>query len=87
MGSETIFYKGEGCDACNNTGYKGRIGIYEIMQVDNEIQKLAERSATTDDIQAATVSKGMITLVQDGYLKALWGITTLEEVMSVADEG
>ena len=84
--NEIKLYRGKGCDRCNNTGYKGRIGIYEVMSVNSEIQKLAENNAPSDEIQKKAVENGMITLVQDGYLKALWGVTTIEEVLSVADE-
>ncbi|PIR42669.1 secretion system protein E [candidate division WWE3 bacterium CG_4_9_14_0_2_um_filter_35_11] len=79
-------YRGKGCEKCNQTGYKGRIGIYEVLEVNNEIQKLAENNAITDDIEKHAKDNGMITLVQDGYLKALWGITTIDEVHTVADE-
>lgn len=79
-------YKGKGCDKCNQTGYKGRIGIYEVLEVDNQIQKLAEKNVATDEIEKSAIENGMITLVQDGYLKSLWGITTIGEVHTVADE-
>ena len=80
-------YKPVGCDKCNNTGYKGRIGVYEVLKISPGLRKLAEDNAPIDKLHKEAVDNcGMITLVQDGYIKALWGITTVEEVLSVADE-
>ncbi len=84
--TKLILYKGKGCKECNNTGYKGRVGLFEIMKIATNIQDLVEASASADTIQRKAEENGLITLVQDGYIKALWGLTTLEEVLSVADE-
>lgn len=65
-------------------GYSGRAGLYEVMDVTDEIQKLIVARATSNDIQKVAVAQGMITMRQDGYLKALQGITTIEEVNRVA---
>jgi type IV pilus assembly protein PilB len=81
-----ILYRGKGCKQCGDTGYKGRIGVYEVMKITTEIQKLTEANASADSIQAQATKEGLIRLVQDGYLKALWGVTTIEEVLTVADE-
>lgn len=67
-------------------GYSGRAGIYEVMEVTDEIQKLIVARSTTNDIQRVAVAQGMLTMRQDGYLKALQGITTIEEVNRVAAE-
>ena len=67
-------------------GYSGRAGLYEVMDVTDEIQKLIVARATSNDIQRVAVTQGMITMRQDGYLKALQGITTIEEVNRVAAE-
>lgn len=67
-------------------GYSGRAGIYEVMEVTDEIQKLIVARATTNDIQRVAVAQGMLTMRQDGYLKALQGVTTIEEVNRVAAE-
>jgi type IV pilus assembly protein PilB len=64
-------------------GYSGRAGLYEVMDVTEEIQKLITARATSADIQRKAVEQGMITMRQDGYLKALQGLTTLEEVNRV----
>lgn len=67
-------------------GYSGRVGIYEVMDVNQDIQKLIVTHATSSEIQRLAVSQGMITMRQDGYLKALAGITTLEEVNRVTSD-
>ena len=77
---EITFTQGRGCDDCNFTGYKGRIGIYEMMEVTDSIKELIIQRATTDDIHAMGVHEGMTTLRQDGWLKVCLGMTTFEEV-------
>jgi len=77
-------YRGRGCTECNNTGYYGRIGIFEVLTVDEVISQLILKRATASEIQKAAVKKGMITMMQDGYLKAVEGITSVEEVLRVA---
>src|SRR5690606_33303809 len=67
-------------------GYSGRAGIYEVMDVNTEIQSLIIKRATSAEIQRLAVSQGMITMRQDGYLKALAGVTTLEEVNRVTSD-
>jgi type II secretory ATPase GspE/PulE/Tfp pilus assembly ATPase PilB-like protein len=65
-------------------GYKGRVGLYEVMEVTQEIQNLIIKRATSSEIQRQAVTQGMIPMRQDGYLKALTGLTTIEEVNRVA---
>jgi type IV pilus assembly protein PilB len=79
-------YKGKGCDECRGTGYEGRIGIFEVFPVTNTMEKLLLSHATSQDIQDAAVKEGMITMREDGFLKALEGVTTIEEVVSKASE-
>ena len=67
-------------------GYKGRAGLYEVMEVTEEIQQLIIKHATSHEVQKVAIQQGMITMRQDGYLKALTGITTLEEVNRVASD-
>lgn len=67
-------------------GYSGRAGIYEVMDINDDIQKLIVKHATSSEIQRLAVSQGMITMRQDGYLKALAGITTIEEVNRVTSD-
>jgi len=79
-------YKGKGCEKCDNSGYKGRVGIFEVLDVTEKIGTLITQSPTTDEINDEAVSNGMISLIQDGYMKVLEGLTTLEEVLRVADD-
>jgi type IV pilus assembly protein PilB len=65
-------------------GYSGRAGLYEVMDVNEEIQNLIVKRSTSAEIQRMAVQQGMVTMRQDGYLKALQGLTTLEEVNRVA---
>ncbi len=78
--SEIDFFQGRGCDDCNYSGYKGRQGLYEIMEVTESINELILQRATTDDIHALAVHEGMMTMRQDGWLKICLGMTTFEEV-------
>jgi type IV pilus assembly protein PilB len=71
---------------CQKTGYKGRIGIYEVLKVTEEIQRKIVSNATAGDIQNIAVEQGMITMKQDGFVKALQGITTIEEILRVTRE-
>ena len=80
---KTSVYRGKGCKACNSTGYMGRIGIYEILVINDEIRKLILQKVSSDIIEKKALELGMRTLKQDGWEKALAGITTLEEVMRV----
>jgi type IV pilus assembly protein PilB len=73
-----------GCDKCNNTGYFGRIAIYEVMPMSEKISKLVVEKAAASDIQKQAMSDGMLTMKQDGYVKVLEGVTTMEEVLRVA---
>lgn len=76
-------YKGEGCERCENSGYEGRIGLYEIMNVNREIQELIDGGASTFTIQDAAVKGGMMTLAMDGKRKILSGLTTVDEITRV----
>lgn len=79
-------YRSKGCNKCDNTGYTGRMGIYEVLEMNEEIGKLIVARASTEEIQHIAVKNGMITMQQDGFLKALEGITTVEEVLRVTKE-
>jgi type IV pilus assembly protein PilB len=79
--SSTTFYRGEGCDACNKTGYAGRQGLYEVMAMTSKLRQLVLQGSSTDDIKETAVSEGMVTLRMDGLQKVRAGITTLDEVI------
>lgn len=76
-------YKAVGCPKCNDSGYRGRIGIFEVMEVTQKIGKMIMGQLSSGDLQTQALADGMITMVQDGYMKALEGMTTVEEVIRV----
>jgi len=78
------FMKGRGCSNCQKSGYKGRLGIFELMVMTNKIRELAFQGAATQEIRRAAVSQGMKVMFDDGINKALRGITTLDEVFRVS---
>ena len=78
------FYRGKGCRFCNYTGYEGRTGIFEVLEVTEEIRELINETAPIDAIRKAAIKQGMTTMIQDGLVKALMGITTFEEVRRAA---
>ena len=76
----------EGCENCNHTGYRGRIGIYEVLSNGESIQKLIVGNATSEAIQTQAIKDGMLSMQLDGFVKALRGETTIEEVLRVTSE-
>ena len=72
-----------GCDSCNHTGYKGRIGIYEVLKNDESVQRLIVSSASSESIEQQAVKDGMVKMQLDGLIKALRGETTIGEVLRV----
>lgn len=79
-------YRGKRCQECNGTGYSGRIGIYEVLPVTEKIGRLILERAPSNKIEAEARENGMIDMKQDGYLKTVEGMTTLEEVLRVAED-
>jgi len=77
---EVKIQKGRGCAACNNTGYKGRTGLYEVMEVDEEIKELVLVGASAVELKKKAIERGMFTLRRSGLIKVAAGLTTLEEV-------
>jgi type IV pilus assembly protein PilB len=78
-----ILHKAEGCLSCNNTGYKGRKGVYEFLKVSENIQKLIINKASTNEIRTAAIGEGMCTLRLDCLMKVKHGLTSLEELVRV----
>jgi type IV pilus assembly protein PilB len=72
--------KGKGCGACNSSGYKGRAGLYEVMEIDDDIRELILVGASAVELKKKAIERGMITLRRSGLRKVMDGITTLEEV-------
>lgn len=80
---QIVLYKGTGCPKCNNTGYSGRIGIFECMPISQKLGKMIMEKKSASEINSAAVEEGMVSMMQDGFLKALEGLTTVEEVLRV----
>jgi type IV pilus assembly protein PilB len=76
----------DGCAACNHTGYKGRIGIYEVLHNSEGVQRLIVGDSTSEAIQTTAIQEGMLTMQLDGFIKALRGETTIEEILRVTTE-
>lgn len=76
----------EGCDECGHNGFKGRVGIYEVLGISIPIQKMITANATSNDIQDQAIEEGMVTMQTDGFIKSLRGITTTEEVLRATRE-
>jgi type IV pilus assembly protein PilB len=74
-------YRGRGCEACNNTGYKGRVGLFELMVMNDDLRDMVMRNASTDELRDRAKSFGMITLRDAGMDAAFKGLTTIEEVV------
>jgi len=83
---ELRLYRGKGCSACNNTGFSGRVGIFEVLEITEEIRSLIMKKASADEIQEMAKSLGMTTMTEDGIQKVLTGITTFEELIRVIHE-
>lgn len=79
-------YRGNGCEVCHSTGYSGRIGIFEILEISEEIKKLITQKADSDVITKKAIEEGMITMMEDGLDKIQLGVTTIEEVVRVTKE-
>lgn len=76
----------EGCDECGHNGFKGRVGIYEVLGISIPIQKMITANATSNEIQQQAITEGMVTMQTDGFVKSLRGVTTLEEVLRATRE-
>jgi general secretion pathway protein E len=86
VAGRTLYASGAGCDACKQTGYRGRTGIHELLVVDDEVRALIMKNADASAIRRAAADAGMVTLREDGAAKVLAGETTLEEVLRVTQE-
>jgi type IV pilus assembly protein PilB len=80
MAKDVVPMKGAGCDKCNNTGYKGRVGLYEVMDITDELRELVLVGASGLELRRKAVEEGMLTLRQSGLRKVKDGLTTIEEV-------
>lgn len=80
------FTRGKGCEECRKDGYKGRVGVFEVLNISEEIGKLINSKATSEEIEKKAIKDGMTTMLEDGIIKAVQGVTTLEEIMRVTKE-
>lgn len=82
---EIKLFKSQGCDQCHG-GYRGRLGIFEVLEIDEDIKKMISQKATSEEIERKAREKGMSTMVEDGFIKVVQGITSLEEILRVTKE-
>lgn len=80
---EIMFYHGKGCQICHDTGYLGRLGVYEVLEVTKEIRQMITDKMDSDKIQARAIEEGMTSMLDDGLIKVQKGLTTIEEVIRV----
>jgi len=81
-----LFYRGKGCKQCGEEGYKGRQGIYEVLEITRGVADLILNRASADQLKTAAKKQGMLTMMEDGFIKAKNGITTIEEIIRVTKE-
>jgi type II secretory ATPase GspE/PulE/Tfp pilus assembly ATPase PilB-like protein len=80
------FFHGKGCKNCGDSGYKSRIGLYEVLSINEAIKEMILNKKPSSEIQAEAVKNGMVTMLQDGILKIADGVTTMEEVWRVTKD-
>jgi excisionase family DNA binding protein len=85
--ASATFYRPVGCPECHQSGYRGRLGIFEFLEVDERLRELIARPASTNELRQAAIENGMVTLVRDGLNRAMEGMTTIEEVLRVTAAG
>ena len=83
LANDGWLYRPEGCESCRGTGYRGRMGIYELLVTNDEIRELANQRTASTEIKRAAIRSGMSTLRGDGWMKAIDGVTTIDEVLRV----
>ncbi|KKW02010.1 MAG: General secretion pathway protein E, partial [Parcubacteria group bacterium GW2011_GWA2_48_9] len=79
-------YRGKGCELCHGTGYEGRIGIFEVLEITEEVRKLIMQRSNSEEIRKKAIAQEMTTMFDDGIQKVIQGTTTLEEVLRVTRE-
>ena len=80
------FYRGEGCEKCKNSGYRGRIGIHELLEMTEGVKKTILESSDSNSIKKEALKENMITLRRDGVNKILHGLTSAEEILTITTE-
>ena len=84
--SKISFYRPSGCSRCRQEGYKGRIGIFEVFEMTEIISEMVAKQATSDDIEKQAQKEGMIKMIEDGMIKAIQGVTSIEEILRVTED-
>jgi type IV pilus assembly protein PilB len=84
MAASAKFMKGKGCGHCSKSGYRGRLGIFELMMMTNKVREMAFAGVSTQDLRRVAISQGMVPLYNDGIRKVMAGTTTIEEIFRVA---
>ena len=80
------FYEAQGCEACGKTGYQGRIGVREVIEVNEEIRQLVMNRGSAGQIKEAAIRNGMTTMIHEGIMRAAQGATTIEEILRIIHE-
>src|SRR5207244_2274524 len=83
LAKKANFMRGKGCANCNKTGYRGRLGIFELMAMTNAIREMTFKGDSTQNVRRMARKQGMRTLFEDGMIKAMKGVTTLDEVLRI----
>ncbi len=83
---EPKLFKGKGCEVCGLSGYHGRIGIFEVMPITDKVAQLILQKTDATTIERQAVAEGKLTMTPDGYLKVLEGVSTLDEILRVAQD-
>ena len=83
---DIVFYTAQGCERCGEKGFKGRLGIFEVLEMTEELQKKVSERGTTKGLENIARKEGMHSMVEDGILKAAQGLTSLEEIFRVTQE-
>jgi len=84
--SKTNFFRAVGCERCSQEGYKGRVGIYEVMEISEDIAKMVSARADSNEIEKKACEEGMMKMLEDGIVKALQGTTSVEEILRVTKD-
>ncbi|MBI5470123.1 type II/IV secretion system protein [Candidatus Kaiserbacteria bacterium] len=84
--TDATYYCGAGCDACNGTGYRGRVGIHEVLEIDDTLREAIVGKASANELRVCARTKGMVPMIEDGFGKAARGDTTIEEVLRMRHE-
>ncbi len=86
LDSTKTFYYGKGCAKCDHSGYKGRVGIHEVLEVDDEVRTALMKNSDASEIKKIAIKNGMTTMIEDGFQKAISGLTSIEEILRVIHE-